>query len=292
MVTTVTVPKEKATPAGLGNPRDADEHLVGGRALVERTQAFVEDASVGELVNWGAGPSRGRGLPSEVVEEWTRNGQGTLGLFTVVEPADLDLYRSYIGAPLSMPDKPEVSVILVDYHRGNPVTRYQEGWIMVKAKTPGGKEGWFSVSVPVPTLLMCYMGIAWGIPKYVADEMTVTPTKAEVKFEGTVRLSMELAPGHVDDEDALKERRMFGMDNALTFHPKKDGSTCLINWFGRGGDGSRAGVVEWQTGMVKVYVRPEDPWAGLIPTDSAAPGVYQRVVPTGGGDFVWQKVKS
>ena len=43
--------------------------------------------------------------------------------------------------------------------------------------------------------------------------------------------------------------------------------------------------------MVKVYVRPQDPWAGLIPAGSSTPGVYQRVVPVGGGDFVWQKVK-
>jgi len=290
-ITTVTVPKEKAKPAGLGNPKDEQEHLVGGRALVERTQAFVEDPNVDEMINWGAGPGKGRGLPADVAEEWNKNGMGTHGLFTVLEPADLELYRSYISEPLSMPEKPEVSVILVDYHRGNPVTRYQEGWIMVKAKAPTGKEGWLSVSVPVPTLLMCYMGIAWGIPKYVADEMTVTPAKAEVKYEGEVRLSLELTPGAVVDEEDLKKRGMFGMDNAFTFHPKKDGGTCLINWFGRGGDGSRAGVVEWQTGMVKVYVRPQDPWAGLIPAGSSTSGIYQRVIPVGGGDFVWQKVK-
>jgi hypothetical protein len=112
-----------------------------------------------------------------------------------------------------------------------------------------------------------------------------------VKYEGEIRLSLELTPGPVKNEAELKERRSFGMDNALTFHPKKDGSTCLINWFGRGGDGGRTGVVEWQTGMVKVYVRPQDPWAGLIPVGSVTPGVYQRIIPAGGGDFVWHKVK-
>lgn len=290
MVTTITVPRGKQQPNGKP-PIDDTEHMVNGRTLVERTQAFVEDPKQINLVNWGAGPGKGASLTSEQAEEWTKKGMGTLGIFTVMEPADMKLYRSYIHEPLAMPAKPEVSAMLVDYHRGNPVTRYQEGWLMAKAKCPDGKEAWLSVSVPVPTLLMCYMGIAWGIPKYVADVMTVLPTKAEVIYEGETRLSLELTPGPVKDVAGLKERRMFGMDNALTFHPKKDGSACLINWFGRGGRGERQGVVEWQTGMVKLYVRPQDPWAGLFPKNAVTPGVYQRVIPVGGGDFVWHKVK-
>ena len=49
--------------------------------------------------------------------------------------------------------------------------------------------------------------------------------------------------------------------------------------------------VDWQAGVVKVYVRPEDPWSGLIAPDSVTPGVYQRTINTGDGDIVSEKVK-
>jgi len=293
MVTSVTVPGNKAISHPNGNPQDEYEYLVGNRRLIDRTQKFIEDDDVTELVNWGAGSSQGRMVPAEFTESWRRNGQGTNGIFTVTEPADLKLYKSYLRKPLSMPDKPEVSFSLVDYHRGNPITRYQEGWIMIKAKMPNGKEAWYSVSVPVPNLNMCWMGVVWGIPKYVADEMTITPTKNEVKYEGAVRYSLELTPGKVPSKKALEDYKMFGMDNAVTLVPRKDGSTTMINWFTRNADPRPVGVAEWVPGMVKIYVRPQDPWAGLIKPNTVAPGVYQRIIPEGkAGDFVWDKVKT
>jgi len=289
MVTNITVPKEKAKPAGGMDIRDEHEYLVRCRAVMDQTQAFIEDPNIDEMINWGRGSGVVPKLPPERIEELAKAGIGTSGIFTVVEPADLDLYRSYMHEPLSMPDKPEVGVIMVDYnHTGNPLTRYQEGFVMPKAKRPDGKEAWLVVSMPVPNLLMCWMGVAWGLPKYVCDEMTVTPTKAEAIYEGEVRLSLELTPDSSVDEAALKERGTFGQGNCLTFHPV-EGGTCLINWFGRGGEPIKP--VEWQAGMVKVYIRPQDRWAGLIPANSVTPGVFQRNIGGGGGDFVWQKVK-
>ena len=290
MVTTVTIPKEKAKGVRTADIKDEQEYIAMGRPVVDRIREFIEDPTRDELLNMGAGPSGGRTIAEEMVDKMVAAGIGTSGIFTVVEPADLELYRSFLYPPLSMPEKPEVAVILVDYnHTGNPITRYQEGFVSVKGKCPDGDETWLVISMPVPNVLMCYMGVAWGLPKYVADEMTVTPTKAEVKYEGEVRLSLELTPGPVDESDeVLSARIAIAMGNAATFHPAKGGA-CLVRWFGRGRGGVR--VPEWQTGMVKVYVRPEDPWAGLIPADSVTPGFYRRVVPTGGGDMVWQKIK-
>ena len=289
MVTNVTIPKEKLHPNRV-QISDEAEYIASGRPTVERIQEFIDDPTRDELLNMGAGPGSGRTVPDDTVDSMVAAGIGTSGIFTVVEPADLDLYRSYMYSPLSMPDKPEVAAILVDYnHTGNPITRYQEGFISVKAKRPDGKEAWLVVSMPVPNLLMCYMGVAWGLPKYVCDEMTVTPTRAEAIYEGEVRFSLEMALASLDeDDDALQKRIAIAMGNALTFHPTK-GGTCLINWYGRGRGGAR--LAEWQTGMVKVYVRPQDRWAGLIPANSETPGFYRRVVATGGGDMIWEKVK-
>ena len=42
--------------------------------------------------------------------------------------------------------------------------------------------------------------------------------------------------------------------------------------------------------MVKVYMRPEDPCAGLISANSVTPGVYQKYLDIG-GDLVFKKLK-
>ena len=289
MVTTVTIEKEKAKPAAAAGIRDWQEYLVSCRAVMDRTKAFFDDPTTDEMVNWGAGPGTVPKLPRETVERMVKAGIGTSGIFTAVEPADLNVYRSYMHGPLTMPARPEVAAILVDYNRGSELTRYQEGFVSVKAMCPDGRESWLVVSMPVPNLLMCYTGVAWGLPKYVADEMTVTPTKAEVKYQGDVRFSLELAPGPVEEsEDALRARVTAAMGNALSFHPL-NGGACLFRWFGRSGGGARFEDV--RTGMAKVHVRPEDPWSRLFPAAPVTPGLFQRTIATGGGDFVWQKVK-
>lgn len=98
-----------------------------------------------------------------------------------------------------------------------------------------------------------------------------------------------------ESEDALRKRIAVALPvtsvegaTAIIFHPSKGGGRP-VRLFSRGGGANR--FVDVQTGMVKVYVRPEDPWAGLIPANCVAPGFYQRAVAAGGGDFVWQKVK-
>jgi len=288
MVTTVTVSREKAKLTSLVDIKDEQEYLVNCRKTMDVTQRFVDDQTCDKLVNGGRGPGAAPALSPERIEEMVKAGIGTSGIFTVVEPADLDLYRSYLQAPLTMPEKPEVSTILVDFNRGNPLTRYQEGWILIKAMCPDGKEGRLVVSMPVPNLLMCWMGVAWGLPKYVADEMTVSPTKAEVIYEGEVRYSLDMTPGPVEDEDAVKARVSSAVWPMLTFHPTTYGN-CLLRIGGSSSGGSK--VVDVQTGMVKAYIRPEDPWSGLIPANSVTPGVYQRIVATGGSDSVWEKVK-
>ena len=288
MVTTVTIPKDKAKPIGVDEVKDKQEYLARCRGIMDVTGAFIADPTQDELVNWGAGPGAAPKLSPEELEKQIKAGVGSAGISIMVEPADLELYRSFIYPPLSMPEKPEVGISIWDFHRPNPITRFQEGRVTVKALCPDGKENLLVISVPVPNLLMCYMGVVWGWPKYVADSMTVTPTKAEVIYEGDVRLSLELTPDSSLDEAALKERGIFEFGKECSFHVDKGGA-CLFRITSRGGEGSK--VVEWQAGMVKVYMRPEDPWAGLIPANSVIPGVYQRFLATGGGDYLWQKVK-
>ncbi len=82
--------------------------LVDGRFRVARLRRFVADSSRRELV-----------VPhTPLTPEQVASGLGTSGIFTVVEPPDLDLYRSYIPDPLRMPVAPEVALTLVDAYVG------------------------------------------------------------------------------------------------------------------------------------------------------------------------------
>ena len=47
-------------------------------------------------------------------------------------------------------------------------------------------------------------------------------------------------------------------------------------------------VQERVEGTVKIYINPENWWAGLVPDDGEAPGVWQRYV--GAGDAVIKKL--
>ena len=290
MVTTVAVPKEiaKAIRTG-GKIKSYEDYLARSRVTMDRVAAFVNDPTQDELINMGAGPGKPviRAPTAEQIEARVKAGTVTSGIFTVVEPADLDLYRSFLPEPLKMPEKPLVGVTLLDMNH-TPLTRFQEGRITVKALCPDGIESWLVVSIPVPSLLMCYMGVVWGWPKYVADEMTLTPSRAEVIYEGEVRLSLDFAEGPVEDEAALRALGRVEAGNTVSFHWRQGGA-CLVRQAGRGGDGPR--MLEWRAGTVKVYMRPEDPWSGLIPENSETPGTYQKFVNVGGGDSVWQKVK-
>ena len=282
--TQTAVPKDNAVPPQFASagptPTVASEveRLVDGRFRVARQQRFVADSSRREMVVPTAPPS----------EDDVKSGLGTSGIFTVVEPPDLALYRSYIPDPLEMPEVPEVALTLVDFNGGNPVTRYPEGWVLVKATRPdNGKDLWVVASMPVANVLTAYIGLAWGLPKYIADEMSISPNRAEVIYEGAVRFSLELTPGSVPDEAELRGRIGAIIElGMLQPHLAKSGLVPIHN-FGRG---TQTQAAEWVPGIVKAYLSPDDPWAGLVPAGSETPGVFQRVVSTGRGEVVWQKI--
>jgi hypothetical protein len=261
------------------------DRLVLARELIDRYKVFIEDPTRDEMVR---SPKK---LSPEKIDEMVKSGPWQYKHSTVIEPVDLDLYRSYMYPPLSMPKKPEVMISFVE--SDHPTFKYfMEGRVLVKVMCPDGIESWLVVSVPIPEFYLALEGVCWGWPKYVADEMTVTPTKAEVIYQGEVRLSMDFTPGGVDEatEKELKERGLFEAGNTVAFHVYKGGG-CLTRGLQRGDVGIKVG--EWQAGMYKVYLRPmdQDPCAGLIPANSVTPGVYQKYFSTGGGESVSLKVK-
>ena len=290
MGTIVTIPKEKRRRPGPGEVKDVTDRLVMSRMLVENVRRWIEDPTRDEIISMDIDRGPRPKLTPEKIEEMAQAGAGSFGHTTVIEPADLDLYRSYMYPPLAMPEKPEVMVSYWDMN--NAVTPFLEGRVMVKALCPDGIESWLVISVPVPNFYTALEGNCWGWPKYVADEMTVSPARSEVIYEGKVSLSMDFTPGNVDEATVQKLKEQGDeRGNTISFHIYGGGGMLIRQ--GRGDNRGRENThfVEWQAGMVKTYMRPEDRCSGLIPANCVTPGVYQKSFATGGGGGGMYKVK-
>ena len=293
MSTIVTFPRAKhASGRQMKVPEIKNDldRMIFARILLENVARWIADPSRDEIVNMDVDRAESPILTPEQAEQMSKAGAGTFGHTTVIEPADLDLYESYMYPPLAMPEKPEVMVSYWDMN--NHTAAFLEGRVMVKALCPDGIESWLVISVPVPNFHTALEGNCWGWPKYVCDEMTVSHDRSEVIYEGKVRLSMDFTPGGVD-EGTIKLLKERGTEsgNTVSFHID-GGGMCLIRQ-GRGDGSGRAKMhfAEWEAGMVRTYMRPEDRCAGLIPEDCVTPGVWQRSFGLGGGEGVMCKVK-
>ena len=317
-VTSIACPPEYADPVNyaseLALPRDESERYRTGdkeldkkvevvrmnaaRVRMDAIQAFVEDHSQTYFINGGKGPGNVRNVMSdEQLDELIALGAGTQGVHTVIEPADLDLYRSFIPAPLAMPEHPIVGASLLDMNQfGRKAARFQEGRFTIKVLCPDGLESWMCVSTPVPFLHHTREGVIWGWPKYVADQISFThgdgTVRAEVIYQGEERYSLDFTEGPVEDEARLKSFGKVEGGNTVTWHWIQGGAVCVRQGRGPGIDvGNKpARILDWRAGQVKVHVRQSDPWAGLIPEDSVTDGWYQKWIGGGGGDSYWVKL--
>ena len=238
-VVSMAVPAELADPMVRTNPADAAKYGTGdeeldrkleyiqlniARTRMDAIQAFVEDPEQTYLINQGRGPGNAiLSAPSEdELQALIAKGAGTQGIHTVIEPADLDLYRSFIPAPLEMPEHPIVGASLLDMgQRGRKLGRFQEGRFTVKVLCPDGLESWLCISTPVPFLHHTREGVIWGWPKYVADQISFTrgenSARAEVLYQGEERYSLEFTAGPVEDEERLKSFGKVEGGNTVTW---------------------------------------------------------------------------
>jgi len=311
-ITNRAVPEDLVSPENFGNAGDGKEYGTGdtnadkramqlklsrSRIGLDRVEQFANDPNETWLVNHGRGP--GQKLvpaPSEQqLEELIQQGCGTQGIFTVIEPADLDLYRSLLPAPLKMPAHPIVGATLLDMNPGNPTNRFQEGRLSIKCLCPDGLESWLVISTPVPFNLQCREGVIWGWPKYVADQISFSreenSARAEVVYQGEERYFLAFTAGAVQDEEALKALGRVEGGNTVSWHWIQGGAVLMRQGRGPGFDtGPEPRIIDWQAGQVTVHIRQSDKWAGLIPEDSVTDGYYQKFIGGGGGDSVWTKL--
>ena len=284
MGTLVTFPREKHARGKQMRPSDVkteEDQMILTRVRRENVARWV-DSDEDVLIGMGIGGKPSPRLSDEACEELARAGAGSYGHCTIIEPADLDLYESFMYAPLAMPEKPELMVSYWDINRGP--APFMEGRVMVKALCPDGIESWLVISVPVPNFHTCLNGNCWGWPKYVCDEMTVEKEHSEAIYEGKVRLSMDFTPGGLD-EAMIEKLKAQGTEGGNTISFAIDGGGGCLMRQGRGpvDVGQNTYYAEWEAGMIKTYMRPEDKCSRLLPENCVTPGFWQWSIGRGGG---------
>lgn len=133
----VTFPREKharGKQMRTSDVKTAQDQMILTRVRRENVARWI-DSDEDVLAGMDVGGKPSPRLSDEECEELATAGAGSWGHCTVIEPADLDLYESYMHAPLRMPEKPGVMVSYWDINRGpapfmegrvtvSPVARY------------------------------------------------------------------------------------------------------------------------------------------------------------------------
>jgi hypothetical protein len=217
------------------------------------------------------------------------------GIFTAVEPADLDLYRRLLPQQFEMPARPAVALFLTNYVKvvPFPMSPYLEAAVALRCKFKG-EEGWHVLTMPVTRKVPMWGGHYYGFPKYIADEITLKQTgngwTGSVQSRGEVRIALEFTPGGVRELKPYEREFMEGKtphfgEPIFQLVPYNQGPTVKRVLM------KEVIPAEWKAepGMVKITISPRDPWSGLIPRDTLAPGLFQ--VFKGGNILAGKKVK-
>ena len=200
---------------------------------------------------------------------------------TFAQPDDIDLYRRLLPPQFDMPKHPLVGLVVVDYTKVRPwpFTRYQEGYIVLRASY-NSEEGWHCIFMPVTKRVAMWGGRRMGFPKYIADRITLAPDgegwRGEVFHEGTSRLLLTFTPGEVKDEPVyLKEKWELGGPVFQLTPPAKGPQVKVVK-------STEMGKPEMKTsyGFVAVTIGESEPSAGLVKPGTVLPGMFE--IKTGG----------
>lgn len=204
------------------------------------------------------------------------------GIFAALDPEDVELYSSLLPEPMLMPEKPAVSLFVIDYISVGPwpMTRYQEGTVALRCKY-GGQEGWHIKTMPVTKWVPCQGGRMLGFPKYIADDIPLQETSdgwlGEVRHRGRAMLSLEYRREVVRELEAWEKEFLEGgalhlEEPIFLFVPPDKGPRFQKVTVER----VLPDQWEMEDGTVRISIDAGEPWAGLIPPGTEAPAFFQR----------------
>lgn len=253
---------------------------------IARLRVQLDDDDIPMIYNMGAGRAEPLPVPDIEALKQQKPDVGPFGVFVAIEPDDLNLYRQILPEHFSMPEKPVLSLVNLDYNQPNPIVRYKEGMVFLKGVGKDGEEAWWVHCMPVETWLMLVMGHDWGFRKDLFD-MTITPEKTTVmQKNGELYMSLELTPDPwPDDADGIvPQEQVGGTNNMAVIYPAKPDTVLRFGWTGKGY------ALDEDKKMVKITVNRDLEWAGLVPEGTTAPGRYMRYT-VGGGESYIKKVR-
>ncbi len=265
-------------------PKSKTEQAYTSGMTIQRLRTFFADDTQTEMYNWGAGPRTPANV--DMSKRTFAENVGRFGIFVAFEPADVKLYRALLPKNFDMPKEPVVSLVNVDYNQSNPVTRYREGMVMLKAVARDGEETWYVHSMPVEDWLMLMMGHDWGFRKEIFD-MKVTREKTTVhRPNGEVFMALELTdePWGDDSSVIIAEGGAGGINNMAVVYPRN------IDMVLRFSNTGNPHPLDQEKRVVKITAGTNLDWAGLVPKSGTAPGMYQRFVYDGGKSHI-KKIK-
>jgi hypothetical protein len=196
----------------------------------------------------------------------------------LVEPADLELYREVLPSQFDMPEHPLVQVIMLDQVDVGPwpLTPYKEGSVNLLCEYRG-QQGWHITELPVNTWVAKYAGRTMGYPKYLADKVTFEQAGdkwvSEVIHDGEMRLKVEFTPGDWEEEPVWQKNGWDMGGPVLNLMPPGEGPEVVAV----GSSGEMAPSAEITKGSVRIWIGKNEPWAGLIPPGTEAPGEFIHV---------------
>lgn len=210
----------------------------------------------------------------QLVASTEANFRKSRALSALVEPADLQLYRSLLPEGFEMPRHPMLSFAVVDQLEVGPwpLTPYQLGAVSLRCRFQG-EEGWHPVTMPENAWVAVWTGRTMGFPKYLADEIRLSASGEAwvgvVRHEGEARLRLEFVPAESAAVPAW-EREGWAMDGpTFNLRPPGEGPEVRVVRSAQEDPGDS----ELTRGLVRITIGPGEPWSGLLPPGSEAPGV-------------------
>jgi hypothetical protein len=227
------------------------------------------------------------------------------GIGVAMEPPDLEIYRSLLPPPLSMPERPIISAWVVSWDDVAGLRPYREGAIRLRCAYES-KEGWFITTMPVTSLRANISGRLVAFPKYTADQIVLETSPGspmgEVKHRGVCQLRIQLTPASsrnlsLGEQKVLEEgQNVWDAPYYFIGTPNKWSNWLFRLWQGLRDErrmlvrpGERSVLLRItsmdavpstsemsERGIAHASVNPAAPWAGLFWEERDVPGAMLR----------------